>query len=64
MKLVRIRKNYYINPEFVQGVAGYDGEVRIFFNYGVSEAPSIDMVSTGYILSDYSLEETVKKLTK
>lgn len=65
MRLVLISKGYYLNPECVQGVCETeDGEVRVLFNYGVSEAPSINSVSFGYTTSDFSLEETVKRLTK
>lgn len=64
MKFIEISKNYWVNPKMIQSVFLTNGNNRVYisFNYGVSEAPSIETVSTSTHESDYGLEETIKMI--
>lgn len=70
MRFVQINDDYYINPEMVQAVFlrqnEFDGsnQVCVAWNHGVSEAPSLSLVSQGYCISKFSLKRTLDLLTK
>lgn len=57
MKLVKINKNHYINPERVISVTEYPDNVAVVYD-GINDNQSL------WCISDFSLEETIKLLTQ